>query len=104
MLASCTRLVPAGAATAASAGTHPPAGPPLQNRAAAKPLVVASNAATAGTELLPIAVPPTPADLTSAVLITVVPVKGLAGAALAAAAFIRPPLGSATATASGAGA
>ena len=103
MLASCTRLVPAGAATAASAGTHPPAGPPLQNRAAAKPLVVASNAATAGTELLPI-VPPTPAELTSAVLITVVPVKGLAGAALAAAAFIRPPLGSATATASGAGA
>jgi len=90
--------VPAAAATAASAGIGPLAGPSLQTRAAAKSLVAAGNAATAGTQVLTIAVP-TPADLSSAVLTAVVPVKGLAGAALVAAAFIRPPLGSATAAA-----
>jgi len=97
MLSSCARLVPAAAATAASAATHPPAGPSLKTRGAVTSLVVASNAATAGTQVLPVAVP-TPADLMTAV----VPVKGLAGAALAAVAFTGPPLGAATAAASGA--
>ncbi len=100
MLSSCARLVPAAAATAASAARHPPAGPSLQTRAAAKSLVAAGNAATAGTQVLTIAVPPTPAELTSAVLIAVVPAKGLAAAAPVAAVFIGPPLAAANAAAS----
>ncbi len=90
MLSSCARLVPAAVATAASVGMHPPAGPSL---------VVASDAATAGTQVLAIAVP-TPAETTSAMLTAVVPIKGLARAPLMAPAFIGPPLGAANAAAS----